>query len=364
MYKLPTRPYLVFIISLSVLLLLSGCLKEQSSSSADLMVASPEASADWYTVYFTNPDDPQAEKLRGGPDEALAAAIAQARLSVDVAIYDLDLWSIRDALLEAHQRGVIVRLVTDSDNLENDEVQELKDAGIEVLGDRREGLMHDKFVVIDRLEVWGGSMNFTMNDAYKNNNNLIRLRSSKLAQDYTTEFEEMFTDDLFGAAGRSRTPYPSLTIDGTRVEVYYSPDDGVAKHLVELIHSAQESIYFMAFSFTSDEIAAAMLERADAGVTVAGVFEKTQVAANTGNEYDTLRSAGLDVRIDGNPRNMHHKVLIVDGAVVVTGSYNFTNNAEKRNDENLMILYNAQIAARYKAEFDKIYEQAKVNTDG
>ena len=63
---------------------------------------------------------------------------------------DLNLWSIRDALISAHRRGVDVRMVTDSDNMDEQEVQEIKAAGIEVLGDRHESLMHDKFVVIDR----------------------------------------------------------------------------------------------------------------------------------------------------------------------------------------------------------------------
>ncbi len=116
-----------------------------------------------------------------------------ARVSVDIAVLDLNLWSIRDALLEAYDRGVLVRMVVESDYLDTDEVQELKDAGIPVLGDRQEGLMHNKFVIIDRQEVWTGSMNFTISDTYQNNNNLQRIRSSRLAEDYTAEFEEMFT---------------------------------------------------------------------------------------------------------------------------------------------------------------------------
>ena len=73
------------------------------------------------------------------------------------------------------------------------------DAGIPVLGDRREGLMHDKFVVIDRSEVWLGSMNYTYSGTYEDNNQLIHIRSVEMAENYTTEFEEMFVDDKFGA---------------------------------------------------------------------------------------------------------------------------------------------------------------------
>ena len=115
--------------------------------------------SDNFTVYFSDPENPISSSYRGGPDEALADAIRDARVSVDMAIHFLDLWSIRDALIDAHRRGVTVRLVTESDYMDVPEIQELRGAGIPVLGDRHEGRMHNKFVVIDRKEVWTGSLN-------------------------------------------------------------------------------------------------------------------------------------------------------------------------------------------------------------
>jgi phosphatidylserine/phosphatidylglycerophosphate/cardiolipin synthase-like enzyme len=337
--------------------LTSGGQPQATPTPALLTSATP--SLDWFAVYFTEPMAAGTTTFKGGPDEHLAEAINQARLSVDIAAYDFDLHSLRDALLAAQARGVKVRMVTDSDNIDNPEVVELKEAGIPILGDRREALMHNKFVVIDRLEVWGGSMNYTVNDAYKNNNNLIRIRSTRLAEDYTAEFEEMFVADQFGPTSPANTPYPRLTVEGTPIEVYFSPDDGVAAHVVETIAKAQHNIVFLAYSFTSDAIAAAMLERANAGVTVAGVFETNQVSSNTGDEYDKLRKAGLDVRLDGNPRNMHHKVMVIDEQIVIVGSYNFSESAEKKNDENLLIIYNPIIASQFIAEFQKVFGQAK-----
>jgi phosphatidylserine/phosphatidylglycerophosphate/cardiolipin synthase-like enzyme len=302
------------------------------------------------------------EYYSGGPDEALAQAIDQARLSVDVAVYDLDLSIISNALINAHRRGVLVRVVTESDNMVSlaTKIPALKEAGIPVIGDRREGLMHDKFTVIDRMEVWCGSMNYTANDAYRNDNNLIRIRSTKLAEDYTTEFNEMFEQDLFGTDDRPATPHPTVNVNGTEIEVYFSPDDGVAKHLVDLLASAQESIYFLAYSFNADKIANAMLARAQAGVTLAGVFDETQAAANkNSSEYDTLRLAGQDVWLDASPKNMHDKIILIDGKIVITGSYNYTTAAEKRNDENILVIYNAEIAGLYMQEFQRIYTLAK-----
>jgi phosphatidylserine/phosphatidylglycerophosphate/cardiolipin synthase-like enzyme len=318
--------------------------------------ASP--SSEWIRVYFTEPDGPGASSLRGGPDADLVAAIEAARLSVEVAVFELDLWSVRDALIAAHRRGVSVRMVTDSDNIENEEIQELKEAGIQVLGDRRESLMHNKFAIIDHQEVWSGSMNFTINDAYKNNNNLIRMHSSQLAQNYVTEFEEMFARDQFGMGSPANTPYPSLTIESTHLNVYFSPDDGAAAQLIERILEAQRSIHFLAYSFTSDDIADAILNRAQAGVTVSGVFESSQVESNLGGEYFNLLDVGLDVRMDGNPRNMHHKVMIIDEQVVVSGSYNFSANAEERNDENLLIIENPELARQFEQEYEEIFSDA------
>jgi phosphatidylserine/phosphatidylglycerophosphate/cardiolipin synthase-like enzyme len=311
---------------------------------------------DWYTVYFTDPTSPSAPSYRGGPDESLAASIDQARISVDMAIFDLNLWSIRDALIAAHRRGADVRVVTDSDNMDEQEVQDLKEAGIDVLGDRHENLMHDKFVVIDRLEVWTGSMNYTTGGGYLDNNNLIRLRSSKLAEDYTHEFEQMFLDDHFGAEKMAGTPNPTVTVNGSQIEVYFSPEDGTLEHILNAVNAAQKSIFFMAYSFTSDELAEALIARANAGVTVRGVFDKDQYHSNAGTEFDTLHSAGIDVWLDGNPRLMHHKVIIVDQQVVITGSYNFSNNAEHFNDENTLIIHNQGIAAQYMIEFQKTYD--------
>jgi phosphatidylserine/phosphatidylglycerophosphate/cardiolipin synthase-like enzyme len=311
----------------------------------------------WYELYFTNPSSPLASQLTGGADGPLVAAIDEARLSVDVAIYSLSLDSVTYALIRARDRGVQVRVVIESDNRDRSDPQKLIDAGLPVLGDRREGLMHDKFVVIDNAEVWMGSMNFTDSGAYEDNNNLIRIRSVKMAENYTTEFNEMFVDDMFGTDDVPDTPNPRVTIDGIPIDVYFSPDDNVANNLLDLIHNAEESIYFLAYSFTSDPLAEAIRARAEEGVIVQGLMDSEQINSNIGTEFDPFRQAGLDVRRDGIPGLLHHKVIIIDEQIVITGSYNFTNSAETRNDENLIVIYDPFIAAQFVAEFQRVFAQ-------
>jgi phosphatidylserine/phosphatidylglycerophosphate/cardiolipin synthase-like enzyme len=315
--------------------------------------------ANWYEVHFTAPDSPEASTLRGGPDAALAEAIRQARLSVDVAIYNLDLWSLRDALLAAHRGGVAVRVVVESDKLASAEVQELIEKGIPVVDDRNAGLMHHKFAIIDRLEVWTGSMNYTTSGAYRSDNNLIRIRSPVLAQDYLVEFEEMFVNRQFGSNSTANTPLPVISVEGTQVEVYFSPDDGTIGRVIDLVRQAQEEITFMAYSFTDDDLAQAMKEVFNSGVSVTGVFDESQARSNIGGEYDHLLENGVDVRLDGNPRSMHHKVIIIDDQILITGSYNFSQSAKTRNDENTLIIHSPEIAKIYGQEFERVWEIAQ-----
>jgi phosphatidylserine/phosphatidylglycerophosphate/cardiolipin synthase-like enzyme len=337
---------------------LAACIPPSTPTGTVALPTAASRPADWYSVYFTEPDSPTAGSFRGGPDSALAIAIRNARLSVDMAVYHLNLWSIRDALIAAHQAGVAVRVVAESDNMDEVEISELQQAGIEVLGDRRESFMHQKFVIIDRYEVWTGSMNFTINGAYRNNNNLIRIRSSQLAENFTAEFEEMFLQDMFGDDVVFNTPHPQLILNGTKIETYFSPDDRAETRVLTYIQNAEESIDFMVYSFTSDKIAEALLAKANQGVAIRGVFEEGQYYTNMGGEFDTLLAAGLDVHLDGNRSNMHHKVMLIDREILITGSYNFSRNAEMYNDENILIIIDPVIANLYAQEFERVYAQA------
>ena len=217
--------------------------------------------------------------------------------------------------------------------------------------------MHHKFVIIDRSTVWTGSMNFTVNGAYRNDNNLVRVQSVNIARDFAREFEEMFINDRFGALSLADTPYPTVMIEGVMVEVWFSPDDGVIERVVELVSQAQDEVVIMAFALTSDPLAEALLERAEAGVSVMIVIERGQ-AGNAGSDIERLRQGGIELLLDGNPANMHHKVIIIDGSIVITGSYNFSRNAEEFNDENLLVIHHSGLAARFLLEWDRVYAQA------
>jgi phosphatidylserine/phosphatidylglycerophosphate/cardiolipin synthase-like enzyme len=314
-------------------------------------------SSDTWDVFFSEPTDPLAGTYKGGPDTVLVDALDNAQFSIDMAIYHLNLWSVRDALIRAENRGIDVRVIVDDVHAGETEVVALRNAGIEVLSDRSQHLMHHKFVLVDRIEVWTGSMNLTVNGAYRNDNNLLRIRVREIADNYLREFEEMFIQKRFGSASLSDTPHRRTEWEGIELETYFSPDDGVVYRIVDLINGAKEKIDLLAFAITSDPISNALLRAAERGIEIRGVVEESQ-SRGMGSDFSTLIAAGLDVRLDGNRNLMHHKVMIVDSRIVLLGSYNFTRSAEEKNDENTIIVYDPALAEQFLIEFERLYESA------
>jgi phosphatidylserine/phosphatidylglycerophosphate/cardiolipin synthase-like enzyme len=320
----------------------------------------------FWTVYFTAPTgsrDPAT--YVGGVDEALAAAIAGTQQTIDIAAYEFNSPALTQALLDAKARGVRIRIVTDNeDGLADDQTTlgQLQAAGIPIVTDERSALMHDKFIILDGQVVWTGSWNLTVNDTYRNNNNAVALRSQQAVENYQTEFNEMFIEGRFGPTSPVNTPNHVFTQDGTIVEVYFAPEDEVIDQIISAISGAQQSVRFMTFSFTVDEIASALLERTARGVDVQGIFERTG-SETVHSEFGRLFCAGLLVRQDGNPFVLHHKVFVVDGQTVVTGSFNISANATNSNDENLIIIHDPDLAAQYLAEFDRRWAESRLPAD-
>ncbi len=324
------------------------------------------ATSDWYELHFTNPSYPDNKaKHTGGLDTYLVGLMNKATRTLDVADYDFDLQNVADAMVSAKGRGVVVRMVTDSDTINNkkdEQIQtafgKLKKANIPIVEDNRGPIMHNKFTVVDKEWLSTGSWNYTDGDTYRLNNNMVIIRNTKLAENYSAEFEKMFTKKQFGPNKDKGVPNPVLTISGSRVQNYFSAEDGVADRIIETVKTAKQSVYFMAFSFTQEGIGNAIIDRAKAGLKVGGVFETT--GSNTPySEFGKMKKAGLDVYTDGNPYVMHHKVIIIDERTVIFGSFNFSDNADKSNDENILIVDDPNMAKAFKQEYDKVLELAK-----
>jgi phosphatidylserine/phosphatidylglycerophosphate/cardiolipin synthase-like enzyme len=310
----------------------------------------PEAAL---SVWFTRPGESPPERV----DTALCHWLDQARSSLDMAAFELDLPCVVTSLSQAKARGVKVRLVIDSEN-ESPELAAIRAAGVPIVGDQRSALMHNKFIVRDQQAVWTGSLNFTVSGVERNHNNALAFLSPGMARLYQAEFEEMFIDHQFGPRS-PRQQLPQLFTQPIQAEVLFAPEDPVRSRLLDVLKNARQSIRFLAFSFTDDEIGKLVLAQARKGVAVQGVFETTGSGTKY-SEYGPFKAAGLDVRRDGDTKViLHHKLFIIDDKIVVTGSYNFSRNADKSNDENLLILSDADLARRYSEEFRRLYAQSQ-----
>lgn len=306
-----------------------------------------------YEVSFSTPGQPQAEQL----EQQLCAWIARTEQRLDIAAFDLDLPCIGEQLAQLHGKGVAVRIVTDSDH-ETELIKTLQSLGVPVRFDERSAFMHNKFLIQDQKRVWTGSMNLTHNGVYRNNNNVLRLVNDDVARLFSAEFEELFAGQFGPTSPRQSLP-AFVAPQGYKIEVLFSPEDPVQERILDVLRGAKTRIVFMAFSFTDDAIGEILAHKFSDGVAVQGVFEKSG-AGSKYSEYGRLKRVGADVKRDGNSGIMHHKVIIVDDKTVITGSYNFSKNANKNNDENVVILHDNPEAARlYLQEFQQVYALAK-----
>jgi phosphatidylserine/phosphatidylglycerophosphate/cardiolipin synthase-like enzyme len=329
------------------------------------------ASGAWWEVYFTDPvnlRDPA--NWQGSIEGRLIEKINAAQSSIHIASFEFDLTPVAEALIQAKQRGVDVRWVTDDEHgLEADEEPDrgqfamLQDAGIEVRSDTRSALMHNKFWIFDGQIVWTGSTNITENGIFKQDNNAIVIQSPELAAIYEREFQEMWNGE-FGPRSTSQLDQQSVVVNGSPVQVVFTSEDpALAGSIIPIVNAATKSIRFLAFSYTDFPLAEAMVKRAQAGVNVAGVFEK--VGSDTdAAELKTLSCAQIPVRQDGNGGFMHNKVIVVDERFVITGSLNFSTNAEDSNDENVIIIDNPDIAKLYMQDFERVWSLASAPQPG
>lgn len=311
-----------------LLIIITGC-----TITGNTIKDMPHETAKPLDVYFC-PEDDCADNL--------IKFINSADNYVYCALFDLRLENVISTLAKK-SKTIPVKVVVD----DNNDKGQLK--GKNIIFDTSSQLSHNKFCVIDDIKVWTGSFNPTKRGNEKNNNNALIIYSGYLAKNYKDEFNELWNRQF----GEGETvEYPIVYINNKKFENYFCPEDNCKGQVIEELLKAKKSIYFMIFSFTDEEIGDVLLFSNVKNIK--GVFEKVQ-AASQYSQYQRLKDFGLDVKIDGNPANMHHKVFIIDRKTVITGSYNPSKSGNSKNDENIIIIEDEKIAKEYVEEFNKIW---------
>lgn len=139
--------------------------------------------------------------------------------------------------------------------------------------------------------------------------------------------------------------------------IYFSPRGGCEDELLYWISRANQSLHILIYSFTLDSIGNALVQAHNRLIEVQVVFETSQISQYS--EYQALKDGGVTVRTDTNSDFMHNKVMIVDGIVVLTGSFNWSSHAENENNENLIVIEGIYVASIYEREFTKIWDESQ-----
>ena len=316
----------------------------------------------------------------------VAGFLAQARTSLDLALYDVRFETgagalVLAALLSAVQRGVAVRLlynVAHPGPIPVPPPPETAPDAIEALPIETRGiagvpdLMHHKFVVRDGAAVWGGSTNWTDDSWSRQENVIVTVDSTEIAYAYHLAFEELWNRGDVAGTG-SVEPRPA-DVDGAQVRAWFTPEHGealshrIAKHLGK----ARARIRIASPVLTSGPILATLVEIVkEKRCDLAGVVDDTQVDQVfhqwKTNGVSAWKIPLLQSVLEGAPWSgkesipwtpdslhnfMHAKIVVADDTAFV-GSFNLSRSGE-RNAENVFEIRDSGIADRLATFVDEI----------
>ncbi len=263
--------------------------------------------------------------------ENLISLIKSSR-EVVCALYDVDSEEIVRAL---NEKNALVVMESDNRNSINAQLLHKK-------YDISPYLMHNKFCVFDNMIVWTGSWNPTNKNYY---DNALILYSSYLAKNYKQEFNELWSNR------QEPVLFPKIVLNNKNIQNHFCPEDYCADSVVEELKKARQSIYFMLFSFTDSNISDLLVEKSK-DIKVRGILEKSQLSK--WSEFEKLKDY---TKLYQDRGILHHKLFIIDNETVITGSYNPTMAGNEKNDENIIIIQNREIAKVFLEEFEELWNQ-------
>ena len=279
--------------------------------------------------------------------------INNTKSSIDMAIYGYSSTPMLErAIKDAQNRGVKIRLVYDVDaKNQNIYPDTFKFVNLIANSKSDSGLkdsnatMHNKFYIFDNKAVITGSANLSHTDMSGfNSNNIIVINSPDVAKIYKTEFEQMFNGNFHSAK------IPTANNKANNMQIYFSPQDkSISSAVLPIIENAKDYIYIPIFVITENRVVEALIKAKQRGVDVRLISD----ALNASSKYSkikVLRANGIPVKIENYAGKMHSKTMIADDKYSIIGSMNLSKSGETKNDENTIVLENAE-AAKYLKRF-------------
>lgn len=292
--------------------------------------------------------------------------INNAQKTIDIAIYGYSSTpDIEKALSDAVKRGVKIRLVYDLDKNGNNIYPDtdlitklIPNNNNDKLSAEANNIMHNKFYIFDDKVLITGSANLSHTDMSGfNTNSVVVINSPELSQIYKTEFEQMYNGKFHNA--KTVNSNKSAKIGNTKIDVYFSPKDkSIANAVIPLINKAKKYIYIPTFFLTDKRVTTALINAKQRGVDIKIIMDALNASVYH-SKHKELRNAGIQVKTENYAGKMHSKSIIIDDKYTIIGSMNFSNTAETKNDENLLVIENKKIAEFYKEFF--LYQWSRID---
>ena len=319
-------------------------------------------------------------------ETVIADFIGEAEKTLDIAVQELDNEVIAQAILDAAFRGVSIRMFTEQDYLKANRLPKVKSdaentkreaeltaqcqekrrsnqktnrdilaallrCGVDVKADLNPEIFHQKFIVRDfrygrsqgKVGLLTGSTNFTRTGTHKNLNHVVVFHDRRIAKAYANEFNELMEGTFGELRSRKRQKLATININGVPVRIKFAPDDAPELEIVKQMLKCREQLDFAIFTFSgSSGIDDAMLMLRQANLKVRGVLDKGQ-GKQSWAATEWLHHSGIEVFLTDNDKmpgvgKLHHKLMVIDDAIVIAGSMNYTKPANDFNDENIFVI--------------------------
>ena len=324
---------------------------------------------------------------RDAMGDKLVEAIDATQGNLDIVILELKFRKFADALIRAKARGVKIRVILDERRMyptpgkgtRSQDIQAIIDAGLEIRTIRGKlpyGMMHNKVSIHDDKLMLAGSFNWTHAADTWNYENAVFLDDAHTIRGFQDYYKWIWDQsrafDPQQSGPNEDGPYNGLPpkdtvlpvrFHGMKLPAYaFSPSDEPQNWIIKVLEKAGKSLDLAMFSFTSVEIQQAIAAARARGVRVRIVFDKRNALEMREQRWFIENGFDVVVSMGRNKERgvLHNKFAVIDGELVQTGSYNWTQNARHNNFENIVFLDDAVSAEQYTAYFERLRAQGKL----
>jgi phosphatidylserine/phosphatidylglycerophosphate/cardiolipin synthase-like enzyme len=280
-----------------------------------------------------------------------------AKQTVDLAQFTFSVAEIADAVERAHARGVVVRLAMDAaQDRQGSRANDLKQKGVDVRfvagkpAGSQAGLQHAKFMLVDGTTLLTGSANFSSTGTTINEENAIVVRAAA-AHPLLTGFSCHFTaiwDRNFDAAGAC-----------SNQDVAFAPSSVPRNMIRDRIRAATDSVDVIMHHFTFADLVKELTTAAQRGVRVRVLLNATTRTEHQGVTWSALVAAGGEIRYkqvdESTFQLLHHKLAVIDGKTLISGSGNWSGNAFFNNFENYVVYGQPRVVQTFRALYHRLW---------